>query len=490
MIKDIKFNSEATEATLKGINIVADAVKSTYGPNGRNVMIEVDDVTPHITKDGVTVASSIELEDPYESIGANLIKGVAVKTLKDVGDGTTTATILTQAIINEGLKEIRFGVNPFKLKQGIELALDLVVKDLKSKAELISNDSIRVKDIAKISANGDEFISDMLYQIFKVVGKNSIVSVENSSTLETYFEIKEGIQLPNGYDNPLFSKGEDVIIYDKPYVMLSKSAIRSMDQLIPTIKKIQSENKPLVIIAPEMNKDILEQLIITNYQGNLKVVYIQMPGMTEVQKETLDDLSIVIGKEFGIEDHTLGMAARIHIEQHNASLIPYDNYSEEIESLKETILNKINPSDNGFLANKLRERYAKLSSKIATIYVSGDSDVEIKEKKDRLDDAIHAVKAALNEGIVIGAGVTLSTCTEVINAELLNPILDSGIKLGMTLMKKIIQVPYDILNVSTGEELKRVVDPVRVVYVALQNATSIANLFLTTNCVIVNKKIQ
>lgn len=487
MIKEIKFNTEAREAVLKGINIVADAVKSTYGPNGRNVMIEIENDAPHITKDGVTVASSIQLENSFESLGAQLIQGVAAKTLKDVGDGTTTSTILTQALINEGLKEIQFGVNPFKLKQGMDVATLAIIEGLKQVASIIDSTSSDIKNVAKISANGDNFISTLLYDVFKVIGKDGTVSVTDSTTLDTYFNITEGIQLPNGYENPLFAKGEDKIVFEKPIVFLSKEPIRNIQQLVPTIKLTQSKEKGLIIVAPDIDKGVLDQLIVTNYQGNLKVVFIRMPSSTEVQKESLDDLGVVVGKPFEMNNSTIGEIEVAYIEQYNTSFIPYDNYLKDIEVLKNKLKEKISSFDSSFTSLKLRERVAKLSGKVATIYVAGNSEVEIKEKKDRLDDAIHAVKAALDEGIVIGAGVTLAQVSEEINKTIKELVDDNDIIAGINLINKCAHIPYDFLNRNIEKNPKEIIDPVKVVYTTLQNANSVAGLFLTTNCVIVNK---
>ena len=486
MIKEIKFNTEAREAVLKGINIVADAVKSTYGPNGRNVMIEIENDAPHITKDGVTVASSIQLENSFESLGAQLIQGVAAKTLKDVGDGTTTSTILTQALINEGLKEIQFGVNPFKLKQGMDVATLAIIEGLKQVASIIDSTSSDIKNVAKISANGDNFISTLLYDVFKVIGKDGTVSVTDSTTLDTYFNITEGIQLPNGYENPLFAKGEDKIVFEKPIVFLSKEPIRNIQQLVPTIKLTQSKEKGLIIVAPDIDKGVLDQLIVTNYQGNLKVVFIRMPSSTEVQKESLDDLGVVVGKPFEMNSSTIGEIEVAYIEQYNTSFIPYDNYLKDIEVLKNKLKEKISSFDSSFTSLKLRERVAKLSGKVATIYVAGNSEVEIKEKKDRLDDAIHAVKAALDEGIVQGAGITLYNISEEVYMKHRQLSYDKDVQAGIDLIERVCNIPRTILGRDfTNKE--EVIDPVKVVYTTLQNANSVAGLFLTTNCVIVNK---
>lgn len=486
MIKDIKFNTEAREAVLKGINIVADAVKSTYGPNGRNVMIEIENDAPHITKDGVTVASSIQLLDPFESLGAQLIQGVASKTLKDVGDGTTTSTILTQALINEGLKELQFGVNPFRLKEGMDLAVTEITKKLKEYAKVLIKDSEEVKDVAKISANGDEFMSSMLYDIFKVIGKEGTVTVTDSTILDTYFTITEGIQLPNGYENPLFAKEDDKITFEKPYIHLSKEPIRNIQQIVPIIKTTQAKGNPLIIVAPEMDRGVLDQLIITNYQGNMKVVFVRMPAMTEVQRDAFDDLGVVVGKPFEMNQTTGGEVQVAHIEQYSASLIPYNHCNESITSLKESLKSKINPNDNGLSANKLRERVAKLSGKVATIFVAAGSEVELKEKKDRLDDAIHAVKAALDEGIVQGAGLTLYKAAEEVYLSHRQLNYDKDVHAGIDLVDRVCNIPKTILGRDSSDK-SEVIDPVKVVYTTLQNANSVAGLFLTTNCVIVNK---
>lgn len=486
MIKEIKFNTEAREAVLKGINIVADAVKSTYGPNGRNVMIEIENDAPHITKDGVTVASSIQLENSFESLGAQLIQGVAAKTLKDVGDGTTTSTILTQALINEGLKELQFGINPFRLKEGMDLAVKEITFKLKESAKILDKDSEEVKNVAKISANGDNFISTLLYDVFKVIGKDGTVSVTDSTTLDTYFNIAEGIQLPNGYENPLFAKGEDKIVFEKPIVFLSKEPIRNIQQLVPTIKLTQSKEKGLIIVAPDIDKGVLDQLIVTNYQGNLKVVFIRMPSSTEVQKESLDDLGVVVGKPFEMNNSTIGEIEVAYIEQYNTSFIPYDNYLKDIEVLKNKLKEKISSFDSSFTSLKLRERVAKLSGKVATIYVAGNSEVEIKEKKDRLDDAIHAVKAALDEGIVQGAGITLHNISEEVYMKHRQLSYDKDVQAGIDLIERVCNIPRTILGRDFTKK-EEVIDPVKVVYTTLQNANSVAGLFLTTNCVIVNK---
>ena len=483
-MKEIKFNSEATESVLKGINIVADAVKSTYGPNGRNVIIDVDNDNPHITKDGVTVANSIQLEDSFESIGAKLIQGVATKTLKDVGDGTSTATILTQAIINEGIKEIQFGNNPFKIKQGIDIAVKEITNRLKEVSTILPQDAIEVKDVANISANGDVEISNLLYDIFSQIGKEGIVNVNDSTSLDTYFEIIEGIKLSSGYDNPLFSKGENKIIFNKPFVHISKEAINNMTSITPLLKETQNNKEPLIIIAPDINRDVLNTLLVNNYQGNLQVVYIKLPASTEIQKQQLDDLAVVIGHEFSMQNTTGGYLKQAVIEQYNTSFIALDENIKSIETLKEDIRKKITPVPN-FENTKLKERIANLSGKVATIYLSATSDIELKEKKDKLDDAIHAVKAALDEGIIAGAGITLKNVSLEVIPQLLDTYEDLGIKTGIGIIDTITKIPFNILNRTTSTN--NVLDPTKVVYTTLQNASSIAGLFLTTNCVIANK---
>ena len=486
MVKEIKFNSEATESVLKGINIVADAVKSTFGPNGRNVMIEIEDDVPHITKDGVTVANSIELGDSFESIGAKLIQNVASKTLKDVGDGTTTSTILTQAIVNEGVKELQFGVNVFKLKQGIDLAVQEVTKGLLKEAKVMDKDSEEVIEVAKISANGDLEISKILSDVFKVIGTEGTVTVDNSSTLETTVSISQGIQLNSGYEYTLFAKGEEQIIFENPSVLISKLPIKNMNQLIPTIKKVQDSKVALIIIAPDIDKGVLDVLLANNYTGNLQAVFLKMPGMTEVQREQLDDLGIVIGKPFEMEDTVLGNIELGIISQYKTSFIPSRKELQNIESFKEKLKDKVRPNDTSLTNEKLKERIGKLSGKVATIYISATSEVELKEKKDRLDDAIHAVKAALEEGIVTGAGITLKRVSEEVCEELLTKHTDPGIRTGITLIANVSKLPFNLLN-RTVENKDNVLDPVKVVYTTLQNAASVAGLFLTTNCVIVNK---
>jgi chaperonin GroEL len=486
MIKEIKFNSEATESVLKGINIVADAVKSTYGPGGRNVMIEGNDDIPHITKDGVTVANSIELKDGFESIGAKLIQGVASKTLKDVGDGTTTSAILTQALINEGLKEIQFGTNPFQLKKGMDIATYAIVQMLKEKALILDDEGI--KNVARVSANGDEEISDLLYDVFSKISKESTITVNDSSTLDTYFEIIEGISLPTGFENPLFDKNkEDKIIYENPTVFISKNAITDIQLIVPTIKKAQATQTPLVIIAPEIDKGILNTLLINNYNGSLNVLFVRMPGMTEIQQENLNDLGIVIGKPFGMTDYVVGKVSKAIIEQYKASLIPLEEYIPDIESLKETLKSKLNVADKSFKALKDKERIAKLSGKVANIYISANSEVELKEKKDRLDDAIHAVKAALEEGIVLGAGITLKKISNRICEDLSQECPYEGVRAGIQVINTVCNIPFTLLN-RVVENKDNIIDPVKVVYTTLQNANSVAGLFLTTNCVIVNSR--
>ena len=483
-MKEIKFNSEATESVLKGINIVADAVKSTYGPNGRNVIIDVDNDNPHITKDGVTVANSIQLEDSFESIGAKLIQGVATKTLKDVGDGTSTATILTQAIINEGIKEIQFGINPFKIKQGIDIAVKEITTRLKEVSTVLPQDANEVKDIANISANGDIEISNLLYDIFSQIGKEGIVNVNDSTSLDTYFDIAEGIKLSSGYDNPVLNNESNKIIFNNPRVFITKEAINKMDSILPIIKEAQSKQEALIIIASNINREVLNTLLLAKYNGSLNVVYIKLPSATEMQRQQLDDLAVVIGSPFDMNNNTLGYLKQAIIEQYNTSFISLDENIESIETLKEDIRKKITPVSN-YENTKLKERIANLSGKVATIYLSATSDIELKEKKDKLDDAIHAVKAALDEGIVTGAGVTLKNVSLEVIPQLLANCEDLGIKTGISIIDNITKIPFNILNRTTSTN--NVLDPTKVVYTTLQNASSIAGLFLTTNCVIANK---
>ncbi len=484
-MKEIKFNLEARESVLKGINVVADAVKSTYGPNGRNVIIDVEGDNPHITKDGVTVANSIQLDNNFESIGVKLIQGVASKTLKDVGDGTSSSTILTQAIINEGVKEIEFGVNPFKIKQGIDIAVKEITDKLKENATILEQDSDKIKSVGLISTNGDIEISNLLYNIFSKIGKEGIVNVNDSTSLSTYFEIIEGIKIQSGYDNPLFVKDNNKIIFNKPKVFISKDKITQMTTLVPILKEIQEKKEELIIIAPDINQEVLNTLIINNYNGTLKVVYIKLPGSTEIQRQQLDDLSVVIGNKFNMNSTTSGYLKQAIIEQYNSSFISLEKYLLDIEGLKQNIklgITEIPSYEN----NKLKERIANLSGKVANIFLYSSSSIELNEKKDKLDDAIHAVKAALDEGVIVGAGITLKNVSEKLRDELIGKYKDDGIITGINIVCNVCKIPFYILNRTVVNE-GIVLDPVKVIYVALQNASNIAGLFLTTNCIIANK---
>lgn len=484
-MKEIKFNLEARESVLKGINVVADAVKSTYGPNGRNVIIDIEGDNPHITKDGVTVANSIQLDDNFESIGVKLIQGVASKTLKDVGDGTSTSTILTQAIINEGIKEIEFGINPFQIKQGIDIFVKEVITKLKENSNILPQNNLKLKDVALISTNGDIEISEILFNIFSKIGKEGIVNVNESTSLNTYFEIIEGIKIQNGYDNPLFARDSNKIIFNNPKVFLSKDNISQMTTLVPILKEIQDKKEELIIISPDINKEVLNTLLINNYNGNIKVVYIKLPGSTEIQRQHLDDLSVVIGNRFNMNSTTSGYLKQAIIEQYSSSFISLEKYLLDIEALKQNIKLKITEIPS-YENNKLKERIANLSGKVANIFLYSSSSIELNEKKDKLDDAIHAVKAALDEGVIIGAGITLKDVSEKVYNEIIDKYEDIGIKTGINIMYNVSKVPYNILN-RVNIKNGIILDPVKVVYTALQNASNIAGLFLTTNCIIANK---
>lgn len=471
IVNEIKFNLEAIDSVMMGLNKVADAVKSTFGPIGRNVIIDKGLEAPQITKDGVTVANSIILEESFESVGANLIKEVSKQTLKDVGDGTTTATILTQAIIQEGLKEMQFGTQAYLLKRGIDKMVDEVVKELCAASKPLNSSDII--NIAMVSTNGDKKLSLLLQDVFSKI-QNSTVNILESEGGKDYYEITKGISIPSGYHNFLYTGNEKESLHlENPTVIMSFDYIPKLDPFIPIIKEAGFSDTPVVILGPGMRKDLIDQLAMSCYSGNNPVVFIQIPTSTEIQKRDFYDLLGAFQINTAGKSYGHGKAKSFYIHQYYSSFEIHPSNLDEFRKFTDNV--KMNVDD----------RRNILFNDTANIYVSGDTEVEINEKKDRLDDAVHAIKAAFEEGYVQGAGIGLKEVADKIieNKE----IFESNDEyIGASIIHRVCQIPYNTL--SRVGNTDKIYDPTKVIYSALKNAASIAGLFLTTNCVIVNKE--
>ena len=515
MVQEIKFSTEANKELLEGVNTIANAVKSTFGPHGRNVIIEsnIDGESPHITKDGVTVANSINLGNKFQNIGAKLVKDVALKTCKDVGDGTTTSTILTQFIINEGLKSSNFGADSFALKKGMELAVSLVKEELlKSSIKIETREDI--KNIARISTNGDEELSEILTNIFHNIGEDGVVLVEDSNSYETYEETIKGLQINSGYFSPAFCITSPTVELENPYILISTKKIATLEEIGLELNKVKSVNRPVLIIAPDYSKQVMDSLITNNFRGVLQVCAIKAPGFNEQQYNYLEDISLIIGSELNRINGSkvLGEAKRIVITETSTTIFEGIGKKEDIDSKINFLKKQLESQKDLYIAGKILERIARLSSNMSILYVGALSDIELQEKKDRIDDAIHAIKAALKEGVIIGSGLALLRASKVLynltefsrdemmginliklackepirqllenaseDTSKINTLLEKENNIGLNLITKEYEDFY----------IKGIIDPVKVVYTTIENATSVGSLFLTTNCVIINKE--
>ncbi|WGH25657.1 MAG: chaperonin GroEL [Candidatus Shikimatogenerans bostrichidophilus] len=525
MSKDIKFDIDARDKLKKGVDALANAVKVTLGPKGRNVVLQKSFGGPQITKDGVTVAKEIDLEDPIENLGAQMVKEVASKTNDVAGDGTTTATLLAQSIIKEGLKNVAAGANPMDLKRGIDKAVSAIVKNLKDQSKEVGCNNEKIKQVATISANNDETIGKLIAKSFEKVGKDGVITVEEAKGIETTVDVVEGMQFDRGYQSPYFVTNTDKMIaeLDNPYILLCDKKISSMKDLIPLLEHIAQSGKPLLIISEEVEGEALATLVVNKIRGSLKVVAVKAPGFGDRRKLILEDIAIltggtVISEELGnkLEDikiDYLGKCEKITIEKENTIIVNGFGKKIEIDARVKQIKSQIETSTSDYDKEKLQERLAKLSGGVAVLYVGAASEVEMKEKKDRVDDALNATRAAVEEGIVAGGGVALVRAIKVLdNIKIDNQEEQTSFRI----IKRALQEPLRQIVENSGEEGSVVVskvcegtgdfgydakvgkyknmfsagiiDPTKVTRVALENAASVAGMFLTTECVITEIK--
>ena len=418
MAKEIKFNIEARDQLKKGVDKLADAVKVTLGPKGRNVVIEKKFGAPQITKDGVTVAKEIELADAYENIGAQMVKEVASKTGDDAGDGTTTATVLAQSIINVGLKNVTAGANPMDLKRGIDKAVAKVVESIKAQSQNIGDDFNKIKSVAKVSANGDEAIGSLIAEAMEKVHKEGVITVEEAKGTETYVDVVEGMQFDRGYISPYFITNTEKMAaeLDHPFILIHDKKISTMKDLLPVLEQTAQTGRPLMIIAEDVDGEALATLVVNRLRGSLKVCAVKAPGFGDRRKEMLEDLAVLTGgtviteeKGMKLEDTSLdmlGIAEKITVDKENTTVVAGAGDQAQIDARVAMIKKQIETSTSDYDKEKLQERLAKLAGGVAVLYVGAASEVEMKEKKDRVDDALSATRAAVEEGIVPGGGVT------------------------------------------------------------------------------------
>lgn len=525
MAKEIKFNTEARDLMKKGVDELANAVKVTLGPKGRNVVIEKKFGAPHITKDGVSVAKEIELSDAYANIGAQMVKEVASKTGDDAGDGTTTATILAQAIINVGLKNVTAGANPMELKRGIDKAVAAVVKHLEGQKEEVGNNFEKIRQVGRISANGDETIGNLIAEAMEEVGIEGVITVEEAKGTETEVKTVGGMQFDRGYISPYFVTDSEKMVceFENPYILLYDKKISSMKELLPVLEPVAQSGRALLIIAEDVESEALATLVVNRLRGSLKIAAVKAPGFGDRRKEMLEDIAILTGgvvtsedKGLKLENLTidmLGRADKVTIDKENTTIVKGAGQKEMVQERIEQIKKLIENSTSDYDKEKLKERLAKLAGGVAVLYVGAASEVEMKEKKDRVDDALSATRAAIAEGIVPGGGVAYIRA--IAKLEGVKGVNDDETT-GMAIVKRAIEEPLRQIVHNAGEEgsvivqkvkegdadygynartgeyehllAAGVIDPAKVTRVALENAASIAGMFLTTECVIAEKK--
>jgi chaperonin GroEL len=522
--KEVKFNSDARERMLRGVDVLANAVKVTLGPKGRNVVIDKSFGAPRITKDGVSVAKEIELEDKFENMGAQMLREVASKTNDLAGDGTTTATVLAQAIVKEGAKAVASGMNPMDLKRGIDLAVDAVVKELKTNARKITSNS-EIAQVGTISANGDSEIGRYLAEAMEKVGNEGVITVEEAKTAETELEVVEGMQFDRGYLSPYFVTNQDKmrVELDDPYILIHEKKLSNLQAMLPVLEAVVQSGKPLLIIAEDVEGEALATLVVNKLRGGLKIAAVKAPGFGDRRKAMLEDIAILTGGTVISEDvgiklenvtlNMLGRAKKVAIEKENTTIIDGVGSKAEIDSRVAQIRAQIEETTSDYDREKLQERLAKLAGGVAVIRVGGSTEVEVKEKKDRVDDALHATRAAVEEGILPGGGVALLRAVKALdNLQTAN----QDQKVGIDIVRRAIEAPVRQIaenagaegsvivgklrekadfsygwNAQTGEYgdlfAQGVIDPAKVVRTALQDAASVAGLLVTTEAMIAEK---
>lgn len=520
-VKEIKFGSDARAKMLKGVEILAKTVKVTLGPKGRNVILDKSYGAPKITKDGVSVAKEIELADKFENMGAQLVKEVAQKTADKAGDGTTTATVLAEAIINEGCKAVAAGMNPMDLKRGIDMAVDAVVADVKSRSKAIKT-SEEIAQVGTISANGDRTIGEYLAQAMEKVGNEGVITVEDAKGLETELEVVEGMQFDRGYLSPYFVTNPEKMNceFDNPYILLYGKKLSNLQAMIPVLEAVVQSSRPLLIIAEDIEGEALATLVVNRIRGGLKVCAVKAPGFGDRRKAMLEDIAILTGGQVISEDlgmklenvtlADLGTCKKVEVTKDETTVIDGDGQKDLIKARADQIRKQIEETSSDYDREKLQERLAKISGGVAVIKVGGASEVEVKEKKDRIDDALHATRAAVKEGVVAGGGVALLYSHKALEA--LSPA-NQDQRVGIDIIRKAIQAPIRQIaenagvdgavvagklmestdtnfgyNAQSGEYTDMIkagiVDPTEVVRTALQDAASVAGLLITTESMV------
>ncbi|WP_294177489.1 chaperonin GroEL [uncultured Coprobacter sp.] len=525
MAKEIKFNIDARDELKKGVDALANAVKVTLGPKGRNVIIEKKFGAPHITKDGVSVAKEIELEDSFQNMGAQLVKEVASKTGDDAGDGTTTATVLAQSIVNVGLKNVTAGANPMDLKRGIDKAVAKVVESIKAQSEEVGDDFEKIESVARISANNDSEIGQLIAEAMKKVKKEGVITVEEAKGTDTTVEIVEGMQFDRGYISPYFVTNTEKMEceMENPYILIFDKKISSLKEMLPILEATAQSGRPLLIIAEDVDSEALATLVVNRLRGSLKICAVKAPGFGDRRKEMLEDIAVltggvVISEEKGLKldgatIDMLGRAEKVTVDKENTTIVNGLGNKDAIASRVAQIKAQIEKTTSDYDREKLQERLAKLAGGVAVLYIGAASEVEMKEKKDRVDDALSATRAAIAEGIVPGGGVTYiraipsleglkgdnddeTTGIEIIKRAIEEPlrqIVDNAGVEGAVVVQKVKDGKGDFgynARTNTYENFfaAGVIDPAKVTRVALENAASIAGMFLTTECVIADKK--
>lgn len=525
MAKEIKFNIKAREELKNGVDALADAVKVTLGPKGRNVIIEKKFGAPHITKDGVTVAREVELEDPFQNMGAQLVKEVASKTGDQAGDGTTTATVLAQAIVNVGLKNVTAGANPMDLKRGIDKAVSAVVESIKAQAQEVDDDISKIENVARVSANNDEEIGRLIAEAMEKVKKEGVITVEEAKGTETSVDVVEGMQFDRGYISPYFVTNSEKMEceMDSPYILLYDKKISNLKDMLPILEAVAQSGRPLLIIAEDVDNEALATLVVNRLRGSLKICAVKAPGFGDRRKEMLEDIAVLTGgtvisevKGMQLAQATindLGTAEKVSVNKDNTTIVNGAGSKDAIAARVSQIKAQIETTTSNYDKEKLQERLAKLAGGVAVLYIGAPSEVEMKEKKDRVDDALSATRAAIAEGIVPGGGVAYIRSLAALD-ELKGDNDDENT--GIAIIRRAIEEPMRQIMANAGVEgaviLQKVkdgkgdfgynartdsfenffetgvIDPAKVTRVALENAASIAGMFLTTECVIADKK--
>ncbi len=525
MAKDILFNLEAREGLKKGVDALADAVKVTLGPKGRNVIIDKSFGGPQVTKDGVTVAKEVELTDPIENMGAQMVKEVASKTNDLAGDGTTTATVLAQSIVATGLKNVTAGANPMDLKRGIDKAVQEVIKSLKDQTQEVGDHKEKIEQVASVSANNDHVIGELIAEAVGKVKKEGVITIEESKGIETYVDVVEGMQFDRGYISPYFVTDTEKMqtVYENPYILIHDKKISVMKDLLPILEKAVQSGKPLLIIAEDIEGEALATLVVNRLRGSLKVVAVKAPGFGDRRKEMLEDIAVLTGgtviseeKGYKLEDATLDMlgeAEKISIDKENTTIVSGKGAKENIDARVAQIKAQIETTTSDYDKEKLQERLAKLAGGVAVIYVGAASEVEMKEKKDRFEDALAATRAAIEEGFIPGGGVAYIRAIKALE-KVEGENEDQNI--GIAIIKRALEEPLRQIVENAGlegsvvvNEVKNgkgdygfnarteqyenliktgVIDPTKVTRVALENAASIAGMLLTTECVLSEHK--